>query len=222
MKLQLILEEILREEESKKQIAAMDQAMGDAFKTLGAELEANKEEIQQDVANADVNEEKLHEVIDPITIIGIALAAPKVIELFAKAIGRLVAAWKRLVKPGQAKGSEEEFASTIIEFTHKWHKLYIKGIKWILSVSGVFKKAGVKDEATKEKAAEVMYYVIVAGLAVYAGVGAVKAFKSALQGGASAVGDFSLGGLETAMVAVKSTEVKEFLMKMGLSTTAGA
>ncbi len=200
----------------------MDQAMADAFKALGAEFEANKDEIQQDVANADISEEKLREVVDPITIIGFILAAPKVIELFTKAIGRLVAMWKKLVKPGQAKGNEEEFASTIIEFTHKWHKLYIKGIKWILNISGVFKRAGVTDEGTKQKAAEVLYYVIIAGLAIHAGIGAGKAFKAAMQGGTSAVGNFSLGGIEAGMAAIKTTEVREFLMKLGLKATTTA
>jgi hypothetical protein len=212
IKLSVLVESILREEEDKKQIAAMDAAMGDAFKTLGAELEANKEEIQQDV---EQSQGEINEALGVIGILGIILAAPKVVELFIKGIGKLVAVWKKLVKPGQAKGQEEEFAHNIIEFTHKWHKAYIKGLKWILKISGIFKKAGVEGDAAQEKTAEAIYYTIVALLAVYSGVGAVGAFKGAIAGGAHG-GSFSLAALETAMAGIKSSEVAEFATKLGL------
>lgn len=212
MKLQPILEGILREEEDKKQIAAMNQVMGDTFKALGAEFQANKDEIEQEVEKTQA---KLDEAIGAIAIIGFILALPKVVELFAKGFGKLVALWKKLVKPGEAKGQEKEFASNIIEFTHKWHSSYIKGLKFILKISGIYKKAGITDDGAQTKAAEVVYYIIVAGLAVYAGVGAIGAFKSALQG-SSAASNFSIGAFEIAMASIKSGEVVDFIAKLGL------
>ena len=212
IKLSSLVESILREEEDKQQIAAMDAAMGDAFKTLGSELEANKDEIQQDV---NQSKGEMNEALGAIGIIGIILAAPKVVELLVKGIGKLVAVWKKLVKPGEAKGQEEEFAHNIIEFTHKWHKAYIKGLKWILKISGVFKKAKIEGDAAQDKTAEAIYYTIIAALAVYSGVGAVGAFKGALAG-ASHGGGFSLAALETAMAGIKSGEVAEFIGKIGL------
>ena len=207
-----LVESILREEEDKKQIAAMDAAMGDAFKTLGSELEANKDEIQQDVAQSQGS---VNEALGAIGVLGIVLAAPKVVELLMKGIGKLVGVWKKLVKPKQAVGQEEEFAHNIIEFTHKWHKAYIKGLKWILKISGIFKKAGITDDAAQSKAAEAVYYTIIAGLAVYSGVGAVSAFKAASAGAAHG-GGFSLAAIESAMAGIKSQEVVEFLAKVGL------
>jgi len=212
IKLRSLVESILREEEDKKQIAAMDAAMGDAFKTMGAAFEADKEEIQQDVQDSEA---ELNEALGVVAIIGMILAAPKVVELFVKSIGKLVKVWKSLVKPGEAKGQEEEFAHNIIEFTHKWHKMYIKGVKWILKLSGLFKKAGIKGDAAQDKAAEMVYYIIVALLAGFAGVGAVSAFKGAVSGAAHG-GSFSIAALEAAMASIKTAEVVEFAAKIGL------
>lgn len=217
MKLSTLAKSILKENEDKAMISKMDAAMGDAFKTLGSELEANKDEIQQDV---DQSEGEVNEALGVIAVIGIILAAPKALELFVKGIGKIVNLWTRLVKPGQAKGNEEEFAKNIIDFAHKWHHAYIKGVKWILKISGIFKKAGITSSSEQERAAEVVYYTIIAGLAVYSGVGAIGAFKSAMAGGAH--GSFSISALEAAMASIKTGEVKEFLGKAGLKALNAA
>ena len=142
------------------------------------------------------------------------------VELIVKGIGKIVAVWKKLVKPGEAKGREEEFAHNIIEFTHKWHKAYIKGIKGLLKITGLYAKAGITNDADQTKAAELVFYTIVAGLAVYSGFGAVSAFKSSLAKVATsnptAAGDFALGAFEAAMTSIKSVELSEFLGKVGL------
>jgi hypothetical protein len=140
-----------------------------------------------------------------------------VVELFVKGIGKLVAVWKKLIKPGQAKGQEEEFAHNIIEFTHKWHKAYVKGLKFILKISGIFKKAGIEGDAAQDKAAEMLYYTIIAGLAVYSGIGAIGAFKGAMTGAAHG-GSFSIAAFEAAMASIKTSEVTSFLGKVGLKS----
>ena len=213
-KLGLIVEQILREEEDKKMIAAMDAAMKDSFTALGTEFESNKDEIEQEVESS---EEELNESLGAFAIIGFILALPKVVELFVKGIGKLVAVWKKLVKPGQAKGQEEEFAHNIIEFTHKWHKAYVKGLKFILKLSGIFKKAGIEGDAAQDKAAEMLYYTIIAGLAVYSGIGAIGAFKGAMTGAAHG-GSFSIAAFEAAMASIKTSEVSSFLGKVGLKS----
>lgn len=213
-KLGLIVEQILREEEDKKMIAAMDAAMKDSFTALGNEFKSNQGEIEQEVESS---EEELNEALGTVAIIGFILALPKVVELFVKGIGKLVAVWKKLVKPGQAKGQEEEFAHNIIEFTHKWHKAYIKGLKFILKISGIFKKAGIEGDGAQDKAAEMLYYTIIAGLAIYSGVGAIGAFKGAVTGAAHG-GSFSLAAFEAAMASVKTSEVSSFLGKVGLKS----
>ena len=82
-------------------------------------------------------------------------------------------------------------------------------------MAGGFKKVGINDEAQQMKAAEAVYYVLVASLAVYSGVGAVSAFKSAVTGAANG-GSFSLAAFEAAMASIKSSEVAEFVGKLGL------
>lgn len=214
MKLTVLLENVIREEEEKKAISALDQAMGLSFKTMGAELQKSEKELQQDV---DQSNPELNEALGAIAIIGALLAAPKVVELIVKSFAGVVNVFKKLFKLGQAKSPDDQaqMANTIIEFTHKWHKSYIKGLKWILKVSGIFKKVGIKDEAQQMKAAEAIYYVLIASLAVYSGVGAVGAFKSAVTG-ATHGGSFSLAAFEAAMASIKSSEVAEFVGKLGL------
>ena len=208
MKLQPILEGILREEEDKKTISALDQAMATSFKTMGTELEANK--VEQ-------SDGKLNESLGVLAILGVILAAPKLVELLAKGFSAIINTFKKLFKPNQAKTEQEQesVAHTIIEFTHKWHKSYIKGLKWIFKVSGVFKKANIEGEANQLKATEAVYYVFIAALAVWSGVGAVGAFKAAIAGAANG-GSFSLAAFEAAMATIKSAEVSEFSSKLGL------
>ena len=214
MKLRPLLENVIREEEEKKAISALDQAMGMSFKAMGSELEKSEKELQQDVEQSNP---ELNEALGAVAIIGALLAAPKVVELIAKSFRGVVNIFKKLFKRGQASSPEdqEQMANTIIEFTHKWHKSYIKGLKWILKVSGLFKKVGIKDEAQQLKAAEAIYYVLIASLAVYSGIGAVSAFKSAAAG-ATHGGSFSLAAFEAAMASIKSSEVIEFTGKLGL------
>jgi hypothetical protein len=206
-----IMEQLMKEAEDKAQIAALDQAMGAGFNVMGSELKTKEDELKADVQQADV---KVTEAIGAVAIIGMLLAAPKVVELVVKGFSKVVAVFKKLFKPKSATTPEQqsEMAAKIIEFTHKWHKSYIKGLKWVLKVSGMFAKAGIKDDAAQTKAAELIYYTIIAGLAVYSGIGAFAAFKSAAAG----QGGAALGSLEAAMATIKSGEVTEFLGKLGL------
>lgn len=212
MKLKSLLYNVINEAENKAEVNALDAAMGQSFKALGSALEANKEELQQSIQKADI---KVNEAITAISVVGMLLAAPKVVELLAKGLGGLIKTYKKFFTPKEAQTEEEqvEVVKKIIDFTHKWHKQYIKGLKWILKVSGLFDKAGIKGETNQTKAAEMLYYTIIAGLAAYSGVSAVGAFKEALAGSA---GQLSLGALETAMAGVKSGEVLTFLSTLGL------
>lgn len=202
----------LNEAEDPK-VTALEKEMGAAFKDLGTEFKASEDEIKSDVANSDI---PVNEAVGVLTVVGIVLAAPKLLELFAKGLSKLVNVYKKYFKKNTANTPEAQvsIAKNIIEFSHKWHKTYVKGIKWILQMSGAFDKAGIKGDTNQTKAAEMLFYVIIAGLAVYSGIGAFSAFKSAAQ--TAATGDLALGSLETAMAAIKSSEVREFLTKMAI------
>lgn len=202
----------LNEAEDTK-VSDLANAMEDSFKMLRAEFKASEDEIKADIEQADI---PVNEDVGVITVVGILLAAPKLLELFAKGLSKLVNVYKKYFKKDTANTPEDQvsIAKNIIEFSHKWHKTYIKGIKWILQMSGAFDKAGIKGDANQTKAAEMLFYVIIAGLAVYSGVQAFSAFKSAAVTAAS--GDLALGSLEAAMAAVKSNEIRQFLTKIAI------
>lgn len=207
MKLISLVERILAESEEDQ----LDKAMQQSFVALGSELKSSGDEIKQQVDQAPIDE-----ALGAVGIIGIILAAPKVVELLAKGLRALIGTYRKFFGKKQASSEEEQkdIAEKIINFTHKWHKSYIKGLSWILKVSGIYKKAQIDDPQQQMKAASLLYYTIIAGLAVYSGIGAIGAFKSAAS--TANLGDFSLGTLESAMATIKSGEVVEFLGKLGL------
>jgi hypothetical protein len=213
------LRTLLKEVEDKANLAKLDQAMQSGLAAMASGFSSDKDALKQDVAQADI---EISESITAITIIGAFLAAPKLIELIAKGFGKLISVFKSIIKPGQAKTEEGQIAAieAIVHFTHKWHKAYIKGIKGLLKITGLFAKAGIKGDTEQTKAAELVFYTIVAGLAVYSGIGAFAAFKSGLANvavtGGTSTGDFALGSFEAAMTAIKSGEVSGFLGKMGI------
>lgn len=213
MKLDKIVEQLIKEAEEKQQVAALDQAMGSAFKSMGDMLKSSEDQLKQDVQQADI---EIKESITIATVAGILLAAPKIVELIAKGFQKVVTIFKKTFprKGAQTEQEQSEAAAKIIEFTHKWHKSYVKGLKWILKVSGLFDKAGIKGDADQSRAAEMIYYTLIAALAVYSGVGAASAFKSAIA--ANDAGHLSLAALETAMASIKTGEVATFVGELGL------
>lgn len=213
MKLDSILEQLIKEAEDKQQVDALDQAMGSAFKVMGDMLKANEKQLKQDVQQADI---EIKESITVATVAGVLLAAPKIVELIAKGLNQVVLMFKKAFPRKGAKTEQEqsEVAAKIVEFTHKWHKSYVKGLKWVLKVTGLFDKAGIKGDADQTKAAEMIYYTIIAALAVYSGVGAASAFKSAIA--AKDAGHLSIAALETAMASIKTGEVAAFIGELGL------
>lgn len=239
MKLTLLLEEI-----EQKQLDALTASMAKGFNLMGAELKSKEDVLKQDVEQADL---ELNESITAASVIGMLLAAPKIVELVVKGFAGTISLFKRMFMRGGAKTEEQqiEAAKKIIQFTHKWHKKYIQGLKWILKVTGLFKKAGIQGEAAQDKATELIYHAIIAGLAVYSGIGSFKIFKQAIQAAqtvpaatsavdmAQSAGDvaklaktaidpshnlLSLGALEAVMASVKTGEVAQFLSKLGLKS----
>ena len=206
--------------EDEVEIKDLDQAMGSSLKAMAAAFETDIEAVKGEVD--ELPEKPINEAIGTVAVIGMLLAAPKVVELITKGLSKLIKLFKKTMPKSGAKSDDEkkDTAAKIIEFTHKWHKLYIKGIKGLLKISGLFKKAGITDPAAQEKTAKVVYYTIVAGLAVYSGIGAISAFKDAASIAPHA-GSFEIGTLEAVMAAIKSGEVAEFIGQLGLVAAEG-
>lgn len=132
---------------------------------------------------------KVNEV-DAVFFVGLALALPKIAQISANIIEKLI---KRL--GGGDKSKIAEFLRTSAD---KLHHAYLKIVKIALLAVPAFRNA---DKNVQDKVAEVVFTLIIAGLAVYSGYGAVKS------------GISTLGALEGAMAAIKSGEVMQFLSK---------
>tara|TARA_R110000803_G_scaffold87495_2_gene154239 strand:- start:1504 stop:2523 length:1020 start_codon:yes stop_codon:yes gene_type:complete len=216
----------LREEDEKlspeddQEIKDLDQAMGSSLKAMAAAFDTDIEDVKAEVD--ELPEKPINEAIGTVAVIGMLLAAPKVVELITKGMSKLIKLFKKVMPKSGAKTDDDkkDTAAKIIEFTHKWHKMYIKGVKGLLKISGLFRKAGITDPAAQEKTAKVVYYTIVAGLAVYSGIGAISAFKDAASIAPHA-SSFEIGTLEAVMAAIKSGEVVEFMGELGLIAAEG-
>ena len=223
--LRLIIQEgvrqTLREEEIEQAADGLEKLMGSALDDFAKAYDANEEEAKKEVEDS---EETINEAVGAIAIIGFMLALPKILEIMVKGVSKLVKGVKKILGKTPAKDDkegQEDMAQKIIDGLHKWHKGYIYGLQMMLKYTGIFKKAKIKKPATQKKAAEMLYYTIIAGLAIYSGVGAVSAFKSAMSGAAHG-GSFSLSAFEAAMATVKSGEVASFLGELGLEATSAA
>lgn len=139
---------------------------------------------RQEAKKGKVNE------VDAVFFVGLALALPKIAEISANIIEKLI---KRL--GGGDKSKIAEFLRTSAD---KLHHAYLKIVKIALLAVPAFRNA---DKNVQDKVAEVVFTLIIAGLAVYSGYSAVKAGVS------------TLGALEGAMAAIKSNEVMQFLSK---------
>ena len=171
---------ILEQDENLK----IDSALKQTFDQLGKQLANSSDEIVQDKNN-------VNEAVGIVLVAGIALAIPEIVKI----IGQVTKA------AGKFLGGTGATGDAIIAKAKKMHHLLLKPIEW-----GLVKLGLPKDKA--HKAAEWILLIVVAGLMVTSGVGAVKA-KTA--------GNLALAGLEQALAAVKSNEVAGFLTKV-LST----
>jgi hypothetical protein len=157
---------------------ALEKEMGNSIKDLEAALKSDVVDARAEVDQID--ESQLNEALGTTAFIGMILAAPKVVEMFAKGLSG-----------------------------------YIKIVFYILKYTGIFRKAKITNEAAQMKVANAVYYIIIAGLAVQAGIGAVSAFEKGMSAAVHG-GEFKLAALETAMASIKSGEVTGFLKKLGL------
>ena len=161
----------------------------------------DKEEIKTALKNAPdlakaasntSNESKKSKIneLDAVFYVGLALALPKIAEIVANLINSLS---KKL-----GGGDKTKIAEFLRTSAHKLHHTYVKIVRVALLTVPSFRNS---DRKTQEKVAEVVFTLIIAGLAVYSGYSAAKA------------GITTVGALEGAMAAIKSGEVVQYLSK---------
>lgn len=165
-----------------KKLAGITEAEGDdTFEKLGKELAS---QIDNELSKKQPQNEELFTIAG---ILGLILSGPVLGLYIGKAIKYV---FKEL---GIKKG--EEFGQWLATNSHHIEEKFKAPIK---SVVGKF----VKDSNKKEIISEAVYALVVAGLGIYAGIGAVKAIKSAEIGTAT---------IDAIKVATKGRDVAAFV-----------
>jgi len=182
-------------------------SLEDAAKEDVAKVDENaiRENLRMREEKGQINESGV------LLAVSIIAAAPKALEIFAKAMSKVVKVFKTKVM-GQPDVEDPEWIKGILDIAHKWHKGYIKMIKWCLWATGSFRSIGVeKDSPEADKIAEQLYYAIVLGLLLASGAGGIKAAMEGHKAAAMAEG---------ALTAIKSAEMVEFLAGVGITGLA--
>lgn len=203
------LRNILLESEFDKIDSFLEKEFGKTLQSIATSVKSEKDSLKNE--NNSYSDNSIDESLGAIGIIGVVLAIPRVIELLAKPVSKFISLTKKFLKPKTVQ-SEKAVAESIIKFAHKWHTGYVKIIKYILEISGAFKQAGYTSDTQKDKAANLIYYIIIALLAVHAGLNTIHAFKELAARGV-ATGTISLAALEAAMTSIKTGEVAQFAKK---------
>ncbi len=161
----------------------------------------------EDVSSLEKYEgDSLNEAIGATLVISMLLAMPSAIQSLTKAFGKIL---RMLFKKG-----DEEFAviQRVLDFTEKWHHSYIKLIKGILSITGIFKKTNVTDESAKDKVAEIVFYVIIFGFAVHGGIASAKSIFHMISH--SNTHHIGIASIEAVLTQIKSKEIISFVRKL--------
>ena len=165
-----------------KKLAGIKEAEGDdVFAKLGSELAS---QISAELSKKQPQNEELFTVAG---ILGLILSGPVLGLYIGKAIKYV---FKEL---GIEKG--EKFGQWLATNSHHIEEKFKAPIK---SVVGKF----VKDSNKKEIISEAIYALVVAGLGIYAGLGAIKAIKQAEIGTAT---------IDAIKVATKGRDVASFV-----------
>lgn len=189
---------ILEEEEVKKDLAELDDAVKDAFSGMDNELKALQATIAKEVeSKASLNEEGV------TLAIGIGLAVPHILHLASKRLAKLDQKKKADLQNMPEKGTSgyEAWSKRLGEWSKKLHSLYIGGIK--LALWPVFKLNNTPKDK-QEKICDLILNGLIATFLIISGKGLVAA---------AAEGAYATAGLELFIGAVKTDEVKEIIMK---------
>lgn len=172
-------------------IEDIDNAIEDAAKLL------NPSDLKEiDLSEVLIAEEKevLKEAVSSLVIGGL-LAAPKLIEWLGKAI--------KFIGKKLAGKDENKIAEWIINFGHKWEKLYIKAIIIALKTTGFASKIWKKEDGSIDEqklvlTAKVLFAVILAvagSMAIKGVLGTNSAIIQALESTFAGVKGVEIAGI---------------------------
>jgi hypothetical protein len=150
------------------------------------------------------NEEQPKELNESAAaLIGSALlAAPKVIEWIGKTVGAISRFYSTKDNP-----DDPAFVKKIVHFAHKWEKLYIKAIIWVVKKTNFAKALWTTDDSKVDEQKLVVVakiiYAIILSMAIANAIGTVLGSGSAV-----------LKGIEGALGGVKAVEIAQITAKI--------
>lgn len=171
-----------------EEVDETEKAFDDIFKSVEDELKQTKDIAQAENSNGQT----LNEEVGLLLVAGVMISIPKLVEYVAKIIEKFKPVLSKIF--GQDKDGSQT-AQKLKDWSHKEHDRQIKILQWI--VKTVFR---VKDEDKSSKLAEILFSLIVIGLFLASGIGAVQALKG------MNLGTF---GFETLLTAVKGKKITD-------------
>ena len=183
--------DLILEARRLQELAGLPVNEDDADAALSQGLSALKD--LEEVEGVEI-EEDLNESVTGLVVSGL-LAAPKILEWIAIAIGKISKAFS---------GSDEnKAADTINKVAHKWEGYYLSAIKFAVKKLGIAKSVwsvdGKVDEDKLKTTAKILYAVILA-LAAGNAINAVLSPSSAI-----------IKALEGALGGIKGTEIVQIV-----------
>jgi len=158
--------------------------------TAEADVEDTLGDLAQDFKSVDLEGDDLqNEALGALTLAGVALSLGMIVKLVGKFINLL----------GKIPGLKFLSGEKLVAIGEKYHHIIVGAIERAIM------KAGVKDKKKAHKVAELVHTLIVAALL--------------LQGGSSALqylakGKLKMVGIKTALNAIKSGEIAEYIQKV--------
>jgi len=160
------------------------------IEAAAAEVEDEISDLAQDLKSVDLEGDDLqNEALGALTLAGVALSLGMIVKLVGKFINLL----------GKIPGLKFLSGEKLVAIGEKYHHLIVGAIEKAIM------KAGVKDKKKAHKVAELIHTLIVAALL--------------LQGGSTALqylakGKLKMVGIKTALNAIKSGEIAEYIQKV--------
>ena len=160
------------------------------IETAEADVEDTLGDLAQDFKSIDLDGDDLqNEALGALTLAGVALSLGMIVKLVGKFINLL----------GKIPGLKFLSGEKLVAIGEKYHHIIVGAIERAIM------KAGVKDKKKAHKVAELVHTLIVAALL--------------LQGGSSALqylakGKLKMVGIKTALNAIKSGEIAEYIQKV--------
>jgi hypothetical protein len=189
---------IITESEYQERLSEVDIDLDDKEQSIVDDV---KDEMSNVLKSMETELEKASKSTNEglLTVASIAIALPAVMGLiskFGKAVGTMVN--KVLGKKPNENNAYQQWMNKLGHIADELHHLYM------VPLLGIVKKF-IKDENKAKSIASGIFHVIVATFLVASGATAVKALQAK---------NLSLATLESALTAVKSGELKSFIVDL--------